>query len=363
MKKRKKNSDVFNLSFLDCICCGFGAIILLFIVSMGVWKTETITLSRILENTVLQRKMKLADYQIAQDELDVLLGLENSKRKRLESQRNTLDALLAKLKENIADKEKAKELFVTDMESLEKELAAFQTEIEVEQKIITPTPIGVPVESNYIAFVIDTSGSMRDSSTNLIRGYVVKKFEEVVNAYPEVKGIQLFDADGNFIMGSRMGGKWLLDSPEMRSAMVRQVRLYPYNSASNPVPGIRRAIRQLYDPNSEDMEFGIYVFGDEFAGKPQGVLASIRRINTDKDGERIARINAIGFPNLIRGNMLLGQTGLKFAQLMYEITYENGGAFIALERQSLDDVEREMRDRFPTPMPRPRRSPLDIWGI
>ena len=33
MKKRRRDIDIFSLSFLDCICCGFGAIILLFVLS------------------------------------------------------------------------------------------------------------------------------------------------------------------------------------------------------------------------------------------------------------------------------------------------------------------------------------------
>ena len=33
MKNGKRNIDIFSLSFLDCICCGFGAIILLFVLS------------------------------------------------------------------------------------------------------------------------------------------------------------------------------------------------------------------------------------------------------------------------------------------------------------------------------------------
>ena len=33
MKTGKRSIDIFSLSFLDCICCGFGAIILLFVLS------------------------------------------------------------------------------------------------------------------------------------------------------------------------------------------------------------------------------------------------------------------------------------------------------------------------------------------
>lgn len=361
MSRRSRKAEAFGLSFLDCICCGFGAIILLFIVSLGVQATETVKLKKVLENTVLQRQLKLADYQIAKDELSVMLDLEKTKRKKTDSERNTLEALIAQLKQQISDKEKAKELFVSDMEDLKEELAAMQTDPEVEQKVVEPVPIGVPVESNVIAFVIDTSGSMREHSTNMINPHVVRKFEEVVLSYPEVKGIQLLDASGHFIMGSRMGGKWLPDSPEIREAMVRQLRFYPYESESNPVPGIRRAIRTLYDPNEEDLKFGIYVFGDEFAGKPEPVILDIRKQNRDKDGNRIARINAIGFPNVIgSGALLLSNTGVKFAKLMHDLTYEHGGAFIALNRENLDQIDRSERDRYPTP---PRPPPTRGGGV
>ena len=33
MKTRRRDIEIFSLSFLDCICCGFGAIILLFVLS------------------------------------------------------------------------------------------------------------------------------------------------------------------------------------------------------------------------------------------------------------------------------------------------------------------------------------------
>ena len=109
MSRRKKNTNVFSLSFLDCICCGFGAIILIFIVSMGVQQSEILNLRRILENIVQQRLLQLNDYQIRKDELDVLLDLEKEKRKRIDRERAKMDALIAKLKQQISDKENSRQ--------------------------------------------------------------------------------------------------------------------------------------------------------------------------------------------------------------------------------------------------------------
>ena len=33
MARRRRDIEAFSLSFLDCICCGFGAIILLLVLS------------------------------------------------------------------------------------------------------------------------------------------------------------------------------------------------------------------------------------------------------------------------------------------------------------------------------------------
>jgi len=69
---------------------------------------------------------------------------------------------------------------------------------------------------------------------------------------------------------------------------------------------------------------------------------------------RIARINAVGFPNVIQsGAMLLGQSGVKFAKLMHDLTYEHGGAVLGLNRDNLDHIDRQERGRYPTPPPRP----------
>lgn len=361
--KRKRSAQVFSLSFLDVICCGFGAIILLFVITMGK-KTKEVTNLRIaLERIIQQRMLQLNEYDIAAEEIATLIQLEDTKEKEKKIVDQELDAVLAKLEEQINDKEFSKDKFVTDIEQVEKELAAMQTDPEIEQKPQEATPVGVPVESNHIAFVIDTSGSMRDPNTGLVWGYVIQKFEETLESYPEVKGIQLLDANGRFIIGRGMGSSWMKDSKEARDYMVRSLRLYPNDSESNPVPGVAQAIRRLANPEDEDMKMGIYVFGDEFTGKSEPVLNTLDKLNQGKDGERLAVINAIGFPNLIRNALSLSQSGLKFANLMRELTYEHGGAFVGLERESLESRNREMQERYPTPIPRrDPRGPSIIYG-
>ena len=35
LRQKRKEVEVFSLSFIDCICCGFGAVLLLFILTTG----------------------------------------------------------------------------------------------------------------------------------------------------------------------------------------------------------------------------------------------------------------------------------------------------------------------------------------
>ena len=66
-------------------------------------------------------------------------------------------------------------------------------------------------------------------------------------------------------------------------------------------------------------------------GRRTAVLRRIDQLNPeDEEGNRQVTINAIGFPNVIRYSFSMGQTGLKFANLMRELTYQHGGAFIAV---------------------------------
>ena len=67
---------------------------------------------------------------------------------------------------------------------------------------------GIPVDSEYIIFIIDTSGSMYNFSWQL----VIQKFQETLNIYPQVKGIQIMNDMGSY-MFTQYAGKWIRDTP------------------------------------------------------------------------------------------------------------------------------------------------------
>ena len=182
---------------------------------------------------------------------------------------------------------------------------------------------GIPVDSEYIIFVIDTSGSM----FNFAWPMVMQKLQETLAIYPEVKGIQVMNDEGGY-MFPRYQGRWIPDSPARRKAIIERMRTWNPFSDSSPVEGIEAAIRTFWAP---DKRVSVYVFGDDFPGalrsKRSSILSTVS-IGRDESGEPRVRIHAIGFPTLFLADR---QDSLfRFAALMRELTYRNGGAFVGL---------------------------------
>ena len=130
-------------------------------------------------------------------------------------------------------------------------------------------------------------------------------------------------------MFSRYRGQWIPDTPGRRKVIMQNLRNWNVFSNSSPVEGITAAIRTFYDPGKK---ISLYVFGDEFTGDSIAtVVETVDRINqTDAEGNRLVRIHGVGFPvQFIRASRLQ-TTGIRFATLMRELAYRNGGTFVAL---------------------------------
>jgi hypothetical protein len=187
----------------------------------------------------------------------------------------------------------------------------------------------------HLAFIIDTSGSMRDPNSGGLWPIVIETIEAVLDAHPQLAGVQLLDGDGRFILGRRGQGAdgWLASTPETRDAIKRVLSRYNQDTVSNPVPGTYNAIRFLHDKAAPDMRMGLIIFGDEF-NSPDSADTVIRRLDqlnpADATGQRPIVINVFGFPTTIRYKFSMGNTGLRFANLMRTIAHDHGGSFVAL---------------------------------
>ena len=180
---------------------------------------------------------------------------------------------------------------------------------------------GITVDSEYIIFVIDTSGSMQ----SVAWPHVVHKVSETLSIYPRVKGIQVMNDMGDY-MFSRYQGQWIEDTPALRGSIISTLQTWAPFSNSSPVEGITEAINTYYDP---DKRISIYVFGDDYTGNSvEEVVEAVDRVNlADESGRRRVRIHAVGFPvYLERPNARV----YRFAALMRELAYRNDGTFVGL---------------------------------
>jgi hypothetical protein len=328
MKKRRRNIEIFNLSFLDCICCAFGAVILLFVLSKFAEPIIIEDLREDLESVIERLEEEL--YEIRGE--TVILNRElTAKNEQLSEEKQRLARLQGDLSE-IKGQFAASKSNAQVQNIIEGKLAKAMQELTEEAKRllknqprkIQSTVGGIPVDSEYIIFIIDTSGSMQRNAWSLVQ----KKMRETLDIYPKVKGIQVMNDMGDY-MFSQYRGKWIPDTPARRRAILSRLSTWQAFSNSSPVEGITAAIRTFYD---SDKKISLYVFGDEFSGSGiQPVVESVDRINrASKDGSRRVRIHAVGFPVVMDKTNKRGNTGERFATLMRILCQKNGGTFVGL---------------------------------
>jgi len=328
MKNRRRDIEVFSLSFLDCICCGFGAIILLFI------------LSKFAEPIIIEELRE--DYQSVlvrlEEELFEIRGETHVLNRELEGKKEQLSIEKVKLARLQGDVSKIEGEFSASKQNatvqniIEGKLARALQELTEEMKRLLkdqPRKLdssvgGIPVDSEYIVFIIDTSSSMKRGAWGLVQ----QKIRETLEVYPQVKGIQVMNDMGNYLF-PRYGGKWIPDTPGRRKVIINSLSTWRSFSNSSPVEGITAAIKAYYDPSKN---ISLYVFGDEFSGKDmQGAIDAIDRINKPgKHGTRRVRIHAVGFPVMLKDPRGAGNTGVRFAALMRVVCQKNGGTFVGL---------------------------------
>ena len=335
---RRRQVQVFSLSFLDCICCGFGAIILIFVLSIDSREKEKMEALIAVQRALAEKAAALTKIEAAKIEVE----RNNTRITRLVTdarlRNDSLQALIDELERGLQREKRGQESLLVDIDELKKEIAARQKkpDHDLVLKEVKPAPVGLPIGNNYIAFIIDTSGSMRDPNHGGLWPIVIRTIQTTLDQYPSIDGIQLIDGDGRFLLPRRGVGTaaWAPDTPETRSAITRILRRYDQDTVSNPVPGILNAMRFLHDKENPNMRMGIFVFGDEFnsSESADSVIRRLEDLNpADENGNRRVTINAVGFPTTIRYQFSMGNTGLRFANLMRTVTYLHGGAFIALQ--------------------------------
>lgn len=313
------------MSFLDVICCGFGAVILLLMITKTVAPQRLEDSQRDLDATIAAREQTL--YEIRGQIREVTRQLEDASG-QLDMRLTQLAALERELSRILGAFATTSEVREESLTATQQLAAARQTLTDEMQRLLgadfrrdTGLVGGIEVDSEYIIFVIDTSGSM----FNVAWPVVLRKVDETLAIYPRVKGIQVMSDEGEF-MFSQFRDQWIPDTPARRKAISERLRSWNVFSNSSPVEGIEAAIRIFHDPNKQ---VSIYVFGDDFTGDTIGsVIAEVDRLNAaDASGRRRMRIHAVGFPVYLDRP---SERVYRFAALMRELAYRNNGTFVGL---------------------------------
>jgi hypothetical protein len=323
-----------SMSFLDAICCGFGSMILLLVL---VKVTEPMAL----EESNLELEGLLAQYteelyeiigeteRVQREQLDITDDVELDRRQLADLERE-LDRIRAAFV--------AQQTAVEDSAEIAGQLARARQSLTDEMRRLQennrPQPEqykvgGIPVDSEYIIFLIDTSGSMRSYEWDRVQQQV----QETLEVYPTVKGIQVLNDEGEYMFRSTRG-EWMPDTPTRRQAIIDAVRNWNAYSDSSPREGILEAIDTYYDPNKK---ISLYVYSDDLSrGSINAIVREIDRRNAlDAEGNQRVRIHAVAFPVYydVTGTML---TAANFAILMRAICQRNGGTFVALPSRRAD---------------------------
>lgn len=328
MKRKRRPIEVFSLSFLDVISCAFGAIVLLLVI------------------------MKISEPAVVEDRTqDILQNLEHHGQsiaalkeesaelyrtaKQRRSDKDELELRIDALKQKLAEGRKNRKLLQVEHSSKEailNQLYLARQELTEEmkrlqaQKVTRPadSPIGgIPVDSEYIIFIIDTSGSMQQFAWPVVQ----KKMREILHIYPHVQGIQVMNDMGDY-MFSQYAGRWIPDTPARRKAILKRLSSWEPFSNSSPVEGITAAIKRFY---AVDKKISLYIFGDDFSrGSIQQVVDTVDHINRSlTDGSRRVRIHAVGFPVLF-GHREAEINIARFSALMRRLAEDNNGSFVGL---------------------------------
>ena len=325
---RRRSVEVFSLSFLDCICCGFGAIILLLVLT-DYQRPAKIEASRI--NLQAQVRDLQQQLEVIRGESDDLERQLQGRVDKLQQERHKLDHLsgdISSLARQVLSEQAG------SRRHQHSRIGAGRCQAETQRRDDAPAEgsrhrpateaiAGIPIDSEYIIFIVDTSSSMTANHWDVNLAII----DEILSLYPHVKGLQVMNDQGTYMFNGTKG-HWLDDTPAQRAEIRSRARHWHAFSQSNPVPGMEEAIRTYW---AADKRVSLYVLGDEFTGDSiQAALDSIGTLNKpDANGRRPIRIHAIGFPE---GPGMSPFTNIRFSALMRLVTEQNNGTFVGLRQ-------------------------------
>lgn len=314
MKKQRQNLEIFSLSFLDVISSAFGAVVMLVLLAKNGDEVATENVDDL--SSLIQQVEQIENEN---SQLKYILNNVDNENIKLQTQANNSQSRNRALENKIASDQQQDSTLKDTIEKLKLvNVAQQKAAVRSSQTHKKSVEVGgIPVDSEYVIFIIDTSGSMQRIWPRLI-----SEMNNILEIHPKVKGFQVMNDMGHYLLSSQ-AGQWIKDSPRIRRAVLDAMRNWMSLSNSSPVEGLEVALKTYARKTSS---LSIYILGDDYSGGSYDpVIATLNRLNTDPvSGKRIARVHAVGF--------ITGQNITRFSTLMREVTRQNRGTFIALPR-------------------------------
>ena len=187
---------------------------------------------------------------------------------------------------------------------------------------------GIRIDSDYLIFIIDNSGSMIEGGP---WNRVMEEISSIVITFPNLKGFMIMNDTGKIIQGDN---PWLTPTSTNRKSAIDSLKNIRTISNSNPIPAIELAIN-FYGRKYDNV--GIFVIGDDIRESKDidKRLLEINKINTKIDGSKYVRINALAFLTSRRIAKEILPSGkednIKYLTLMRELTLQNGGTLVVVD--------------------------------
>ena len=314
MRTKRQETSLLSIAFLDVITCGFGAILLLLIITKPLpAQIDQSESAADISSLVAEAVAAVSSLRTLREGLQSLASSPSSGESSSASADQGLDEAIKSAEQTLSGLEGINQGLEVAKQSLRR-ATINPTTAPIER---SPEVGGIPVDSEYVIFIIDTSGSMKE-----IWSRVVDVMVRLLEIHPQVRGFQVMNDNGAYLYESTKR-KWLPDTPRTRKRIQDSLNTWVSFSNSSPVEGIERALRTY--ANKED-KISIYVLGDEFTGSSyEEVLNTVSRLNNSgSDSRPRVRVHGIGFAS----NYMTGQ----YATLMRALTEQNRGTLLALPR-------------------------------
>ncbi|MDA8933758.1 hypothetical protein N9H52_01825 [Gammaproteobacteria bacterium] len=312
MSKQRKISELFSMSFLDIMACGFGALVLILLIS----EFQESEVKQVENNAdiFLEAQEERAKKIIKVESLDKLMS---SNIEDLISTRQRLDVLKMELEKKSLISAKLNDLASdTDFQISKQRLNSLSAPMEQKEAS------GIKLDSRYLVFIIDTSGSMEPWVK------IVQEIDNLIQTFPDLEGYMVMNDNGSIFHG---GDPWLNPTKINRSASIGILRANraKYGSLSNPIVGLKKVIRVWGDKYKD---LGVFIMGDDIldqTSRIETISQEVLKLNTDLSGKTKVRVNAVGFLTS-RANISQQQGNKNYLMLMRELTEQSGGAMVVV---------------------------------